>query len=338
MIPLLWACTAEERLRHPAATDDTAAPEAAPELDPDAELWIIQLDIDSWSIGESTLVIGPDGSSVLIDVGNDSHADTIEAAVDAYLGHPPDYVLLTHQHADHIGAVDDLGFVPREALLWRGPVDLVDDSNEAEVEEVVATGWPERLIGGWDEGPLEIDLGGATMMLLAIDGVAYDGARCDVGDDENARSLLGTLRWGDFDYVFAGDLTGGGKDTPDCEAAYAELGLLPEADLLHLSHHGISSSSGDGWLDVVLPPGADRNAIVGANAAYALSPEQEVVDRVVPRLGDGRLWVSRAGVVSGTDEKLVVADSDVVVRVRGGCDYEIAGGEVREFEAVGCRD
>jgi len=199
----------------------------------------------------------------------------------------------------------------------------------------VAAGWPEVIVGGWESGPVELDLGGgAQVRLLAVDGRSHDGRTCAVGDDENARSLLGVLSWGAFDYVFAGDLTGGGKDTPDCEGAYVGTALLPEADLLHLGHHGIDSATSDAWLDRVFPAGAHRNALVGANLAYGWAPDQAVIDRVVPHLGDGRLWVTRKGAFAGDDDKVVEAHGDVVVRVRGAETYEIEGGEAAAFAVV----
>ncbi len=341
----LSACVADPPTRHPAADRDTGhdtggdtgddSGDDSGAIDPDAELWIVQIDIDSLALGEAALVIGPDGRSLLIDVGNDSHAAAVEAAVDRYLGHAPDHVVLTHHHADHIGAIDELSFVPQGSLYWRGDVDLVEDSNAAEVAEVQAVGWPEVRVGGWASGPVEIDLGGgAVVRLLAVDGRSHDGQMCSVGDDENARSLLGTLSWGDFDYVFAGDLTGGGKDTPDCEAAYLGTELLPEADLLHLGHHGIDSATSDAWLDRVFPAGTTRNALVGANVAYGWAPDQAVIDRVVPHLGDGRLWVTRKGAFAGDDAKVVEAQGDVLVRVHGAATYAIEGGESATFAVV----
>ena len=173
------------------------------------------------------------------------------------------------------------------------------------------------------------------MRLLAVGGTAYDGRACPVGDDENARSVLGAVQWGDFDYVFGGDLTGGGKDTPDCEAAYDGLEWLPVADVLHLSHHGIESSTSQGWLDRVLPPGADRNAVVGANVAYGTAPDQAVVDRVTPHLGGGKLWVTRRGLLGGDGVSLVDAESDVLVRVVGGSRYSVhAGGQSGDYTAL----
>src|ERR1043165_2751690 len=93
------------------------------------ELSIVQLDLPATSLGEAALIVGPDGTTVLIDVGNGSHVDDI---FDALGGEAVDWVGLTHFHGDHIGAMPRLlqrGLEVRRGIVHRGFVDLTDDTN-----------------------------------------------------------------------------------------------------------------------------------------------------------------------------------------------------------------
>jgi beta-lactamase superfamily II metal-dependent hydrolase len=263
------------------------------------ELEIHQLSLPGPVPGESTLVVLPDGSRLLIDVGNDSHDGAVREAAGSV-----DHVLLTHDDEDHTGGVDDLSDVLSDAQLIAG-------------------------LGEWD-------LGGAVLRVFLADGLLDVGGEViDLRDEveglsasDNARSVAGTLTWGDFVYLFAGDLTGGGKDTPDVESAVArhapEVGSI---DVLHLSHHGIRSSTNDAWTDWLLPDdGTIRSALVGANRGYLAAPAEEVVQRVGPRLSGGRIWVAGGGRLAHRDEHTEFIDGTVQVAVsQGGSRYRICG-------------
>ncbi|MFH1466826.1 MAG: MBL fold metallo-hydrolase [Pseudomonadota bacterium] len=250
--------------------------------------------------GESTLVTFPDGTTLLIDVGNDSHDGWIRDE----LAGPVDYLLVTHSDQDHAGGLDDLADV-------LGAAERID------------------ALGTWE-------IGGATLTVFLHGGVLVVGddeidLTAEVpgmAADENAMSTAGVLRYGPFTYLFAGDLTGGGKDTPDVEGAVAVWGPeVGRVDLLHLSHHGIRSSTNQAWVDWLLPDdGTTRNAVVGANGGYLAAPSQEVLDRVAPRLGSGAVWAPRTGSLAGSSEALRVADGDVIVAVaQGGAEYTVCG-------------
>jgi beta-lactamase superfamily II metal-dependent hydrolase len=338
------------------------------------ELRIQQIDLGGLATGESTLIVGPDGTSVLVDTGNDRHADDIMATLDTVLGsRDVDWVLITHNHADHMGAFDKLfaGAVSiRRGVVTRGALDVHSDAmNTDEYVEMcgelaqlphvaLCSGspapcastdqggpWPaDSCEGLWsgdlasgEPGRTRISLGdGAVLELLYVNGfAAIEGVPrvIELGhagnDDENARSLVGAVHWGAFTYLFGGDLTGGGKDTPEAEQALVAVpDLLPhDADVIDLHHHGIDSSSSAAWLDAVLPDdGHPRNALVGAGSLYLSAPDQDVLGRVIPRLGAGRVWANDLGSLAGSDPALCATGSDVIVRVNHAGDrYAISG-------------
>ncbi len=270
-------------------------------------LEIRQLDLRGPSLGEAAVVTLPGGGQLLIDVGNDAHDGDLRDA----LSGPVAWLLLTHRHEDHAGGLDDL----EDELSQATPIDS---------------------LGRWDLGDgvtLDLFLHDCTLRLEDED-VDLCAEVPGMAEDENAMSSAGVLRYGDFSYLFAGDLTGGGKDTPDAESAVARYAPdLGRIDLLHLGHHGIRSASNQAWVDWLLPDdGRDKNALVGANGSYLSAPAQEVLDRVAPRLGAGSIWVTREGSMAGDHEAARTLDQDVVVSVAdGGGAYAICG---EDFEAI----
>ena len=85
------------------------------------ELFYAQIGLSGVSLGEAAVVVGTDGTTVLIDVGNDSHDDDVREWLDDLVGQinttsgfqrhaegTVDIIVLTHYHADHSDGVADL--------------------------------------------------------------------------------------------------------------------------------------------------------------------------------------------------------------------------------------
>lgn len=105
--------------------------------------------------GEAAIVIGPDGTLVVIDVGNSNHDDEVRAAVRelntqwlvparGFRARAPlevDWIVLTHFHSDHIGAFDALtsGAEPlsiTHGVVHRGFVDVGAATNANDFQAV----------------------------------------------------------------------------------------------------------------------------------------------------------------------------------------------------------
>lgn len=318
-------------------------PEATPAPPPGEGVVIYeQIALPGPSLGQAALIRAGDAAA-LIDLGNDAHADVLLAALAAHGLDAVDHVLLTHLHADHIGGASALlgtgAPLHGAGVVWRGPVHTEDANGRelAELIEVLDGGGTALCDASGCPGlPWSVALGPARLTVFLVDAhLATEGGvvPLDVDpDDENARSLGAVLSVGDFDLVLAGDLTGGGKGTPDVEGAVAaraaELPWVPagRVEVVVLNHHGISSSTSAAWAEWLLDGGEeDANAIVGANGSYLDAPSEEALDAVRPWLGAGAVWATDTGLLGGADPVLVVADGPVRVTVDpGGATYAIS--------------
>ncbi|HSW60940.1 MAG TPA: MBL fold metallo-hydrolase [bacterium] len=349
------------------------------------------------SMGEAILIIGPDGTSVLIDAANDSMTTQIVEAIMRRTGKKEiDWVIITHYHNDHIGGFDNLfgndskeGVKINKGIVLRGMLDIgsdmpgVEDFNEfctlisGELSSYVVNlcSGTQMPCGGGSGGPWSaencdgllkgdlsttdddssgltsfIDLGsGAKIFFTHANGwISSNGGSTSaekngitIGwgntDEENARSLGGVLKWGNFRYVFAGDTQGRDikieKFIADNSSKTLIHGTDPlvsstGGDAVHLSHHGLASSTSAEWIDWLFPnDGKSRNAIVGTTGIYVTSPAQSVLDGLAPRLGTGMVWANAKAWTSGTSPKLFVANAAVTVNVEnGGNNYKIVTG------------
>jgi beta-lactamase superfamily II metal-dependent hydrolase len=113
----------------PACSADCPDPsDAAPS---DAALTWLQIGLSGRGLGESALVLGTDGTSLLFDSGGNVHADEVLAAVEDWTGEAAvDWVVVTHAHLDHLGGIVALlaaeppALAVRRGIVHRGFVDL----------------------------------------------------------------------------------------------------------------------------------------------------------------------------------------------------------------------
>lgn len=194
---------------------DADAPESGPGPDADqqdappiegATLVVEQIGLGG-SMGESALIVGPDGTSVLIDTGSQVHANTVLEAIERNTGaRAVDWVVVTHFHEDHQGGFDPVfnGNNPatiRKGVITRGMVDIgADNVTSTDFGQLCA--WltdPAHAPLRFDlcSGPAQASCSGGT------DGApwaatACDGLRKGVLDDptDDAAGKLSTIRLG----------------------------------------------------------------------------------------------------------------------------------------------
>jgi beta-lactamase superfamily II metal-dependent hydrolase len=263
------------------------------------QLQIHQINV-GW--GNSVLVKGPDGTTVLLEAGNTGKGTGKVVPYLQSIGLTPamglDYVIGGHQHCDHIGGLDEVinaGYNVRIANYYNGSSytsSCVDGWNAA-----AAT-----TSGGAPRVPLvgtQLALGsGATMTIVAVNGRIIGGGTVPVSD-ENDRSIAVLVKYGGFDYLWASDMGGGNIDEActgrftssqtDVESSVIQAispgGTFPlisagGIDVVHVNHHGSESSTNMNWMNLSRPAVALIGTGAGQTTGWDL-PRVDVVEHVL---------------------------------------------------------
>lgn len=211
--------------------------------------------------GDSTL-IESNGHYMLIDAGENNQADTVIDYLREQNVSTLDYVIGTHPHSDHIGGLDkiieafDIGKVilPSKEHTTRTFEDLLD--------AIAGKGLKitKPAVGDIYE------IGDASFQILA--------PNQDYGDDLNNWSVAVRLVYGDTSFVFTGDAE------TEAEADIITNGLMLQADVLKVGHHGSRTSSNDAFLDSVKPSYAVIEC--GADNSYG-HPHKETMEKLEKR-------------------------------------------------------
>lgn len=265
----------------------------------DLELQIHYINV-GW--GSSVLVRGPDGTTVLLEAGNDGKGT---AAVVPYLksiGIDPasglDYTIAGHQHCDHIGGLD-------EVVAAGYDVHFKNYYNGSSTTSRCVTDWHSAAATTTAGAPVvaevqsQIPLGdGAKLTFVAVSGKIIGGQTVAVSD-ENDRSIAVLIQYGGFDYLWASDL-GGGTIDQSCTGRYTSTQTDVESavvaaispggaaplisaggiDLLHVNHHGSESSTNKNWMNYAKPAVAVIATGAGQAPGWGL-PRINVVEKVL---------------------------------------------------------
>lgn len=311
--------------------------------------------------GDATLIVAPDGTTILIDAGATAESgpavleprpnssrragEWIGRYVQRRLkdtgGNAIDTLLVTHLHPDHINGIGDVArIVPIRRVIDSGYPDYSYPPFEDSAASESYVSWVRRQtkVERWQVGSTEqirLERGASSVPFevrnLAGMGVVWGaGTRFDATDrpNVNACSIALRLRFGRFTYFCAGDLT-----------SWADAGTRPKLDALTPAalaagpvdvavapHHGLFDASNS---EMVLALSA-RAWII--SAWHASHPSITTLERLFnPRLFDGPRDVYATGLhpavrltAARLTHQLASDDGHVIVRVAAdGESYQI---------------
>lgn len=217
--------------------------------------------------GDCTLVVGPNGRTLLMDAGPaGAGLEAVLPAFEFYGISLLDWILASHYDADHIGGLPEVisgqdgifdtedDWIAKEALLDRGDF----TSKETPIYAAYLESLPENRQEAFPGQNLDLGAG-ATATVIVVNGRFIDGRSIHLNPDEENEASIGILiRFGDFEYFTAGDLTGGGApggyETKDLETYAGEI--IGDIDVLHAGHHGSATSTNEKFLSLVSPEAA----------------------------------------------------------------------------------
>ena len=317
--------------------------------------------------GGSTLILGPNGTSIIYDFGNYSGLTHILP----YLKRSPsfskdrgfDYAFLSHNHRDHF-----MGYKEFVENGWQINVANYDNGADKSEEGLLKSHWldPAKSTNAGPVRPvpigLSISLGNSAELIVV-------GARGKIlGRDEDVRitnendnSIALLIRYGNFHFILDGDL-GGGPDSctqhvtkqKNIQSLVAktliDLALIPKefgVDVMHIAHHGSESSTTHDYYNQMKPE-VGLMSIGLKNRRYQ-HPKKSVVETVLLRPIHGGcvkalplslLLQTEDGEIKSAEDAKVVSNAglsvgDILLKTNGLRDYTIeVSGRVSEGSEV----
>lgn len=201
--------------------------------------------------GDSTLLIAPDGTTMLIDCNLMPNTAHIVEYLQKLGIEKLDYFMISHADMDHYSGYDALlrNIEIGEALVNNYPVYFQNDVNPVPRETVfmnaiIEKGIPVTQLKAGDKfmfGNIEVDV------LWPMGDVVWD-TYDDQGLDRNNGSLVIRMEYGDSSFLFGGDIF------LKAEAMLVEkYGDALKTDVIKMNHHGTSISNGLSWIEATSP-------------------------------------------------------------------------------------
>jgi competence protein ComEC len=253
----------------------TVVADVHPAAPPSGQLAIHFIDVGQ---GDSTLIVCPDNSTILVDAGSLSGmpAEPVRDYITEVLGphvQRIDHLVVTHADQDHYNLLPDVMtdfeigqvyYVGKEAdyydYFWTWLQDFEEDRR---------TRFTETYFNAPDEPHSGMDCGSAEIFVLAA---AIDHHK----SWKNAMSIVLMVKFGSFEAILTGDAT---HATEDAIMARYQPAFL-NVDLLKIGHHGsLETSTSENWANLLKPGVAIASAAERSQYGH---PRIEVIQRLTP--------------------------------------------------------
>ncbi len=201
--------------------------------------------------GDSTLIVMPDGETMLIDAGMEQYGAHLVKNIKALGICSLDYVVVSHNHPDHFGGLVASGGVFESLevknLIWSG-------LNCDAYNSYQANRWNQGLERALKKGTKEIiatagctfECGDVSFMVLNPTQESLAAFRnlntSLMSEKHNSESIALKLTYRDFSAIFCGDMY---QDRE--EEMVAWYGDVLDVDLVKANHHGKDTSNGEIW-------------------------------------------------------------------------------------------
>ena len=236
----------------------------------------LQIHVINVGQGDATLIISPQGQTMLIDSGPPSASSCASpTGIITYLANIGfsrlDYYVASHYHEDHIGCIDHIAarWPIQIAAIDRGTASLPGTQVYTRYAAAVASKRQAVSVGQ----TITLDSGSAAPVTFQVVGVNGNGQAVS---DENDRSVVLVLRFGSFDAAFGGDIAGFvASGHKDIESAVA--GSIGHVEFYKVNHHGSATSSNSTLMSKLMP----RVAAVSMSSTNSYGhPTQAAIDRI----------------------------------------------------------
>ncbi|MGH9754792.1 MAG: ComEC/Rec2 family competence protein [Blastocatellia bacterium] len=229
-------------------------------------LQIYALDVGQ---GDSTLIITPEGKSVLIDAGPPQAGDEVVAALRKRDVQSLDLAVATHPHADHIGGM-------RPVIENFGVKNFLDSGQiyASKVYELMLRAINEkriRFIEAKKGMKFDLDSGVKLEVLNPQGNDQWITKVRPGGSVENANSVVLRLSYGNFSMLFTGDAE------TETEDLIMESDAPLRAQVLKIGHHGSRHATSARFLEAVAPEAAVISSGDGNRYGH---PAQQTLDRL----------------------------------------------------------
>ncbi len=235
--------------------------------------------------GDATFLRFSTGENLLIDTGNDSAVFRELDKVLPWYDKSIDYVMISHGHMDHLGALLDVLDRYKIEKIFVSPFFGQLEVEQEITEKAKSRGTEIVVLKKGDT----ITFGTKTTNTMRI--LHPDDTCFTIYNDENECSLVGLLTYGTQTFLFTGDA--GEKVEPQI-AAQIENPIT----LLKVGHHGSRESSSMEFLNKIKPQYSVIQS--GQDNSYG-HPHEEALDR---------LRLASTTVFNTKDDATIVASSD----------------------------
>lgn len=260
----------------------------------DTDFAVYYLDVDQ---SDCSIVVC-DGKVMVIDTGSYPQLVKIQEALYTLEVDTIDYLVITHQHDDHMSCA--------ERLIWIYDVKNIIMPRLSE-ENAVNTETYARLlntIADYDVNPIaaqhseNFDLGSATVEVLAP---------LKQYKELNNMSIVMKINYGETSFLFQGDA----ESQVENDLLYSDYNLT--ADVLKLGHHGSKTASTEKYLDAVNP----QIAIISCGQGNSYGhPRNTVMEYLVERDIDYYITVDSGDITVSSDGKNIQVFTEKVAEYK----------------------